>query len=88
MDEQKVAVAMAVHQEKIETIDGKVDQLVHAIIGNGKPGLMTRIDRIEQSERFKNRVLWAVFVAILGIIGTLVTDRITAEPAPTAVKQR
>ena len=31
-----------------ERIEGKLEKLEHSIIGNGKPGIMTRLDRLEQ----------------------------------------
>ena len=45
-----------------------------ALFGNGKPGLMTRMDRVERRNAFVGKVCWVVFGAVvsavaLGLIG-------------------
>ncbi len=38
----------------------KLDRLDEAIRGNGKPGIMLRLDRLELSEATRRRLLWII----------------------------
>ena len=38
----------------------KLDQMDEAIRGNGKPGIQTRLDRLEQDKLTRSKVLWFV----------------------------
>ncbi len=44
-----------------------VERLVHAIEGNGTPGLKTRVDRLEQTEESRRR--WAGIVGATAFSG-------------------
>jgi hypothetical protein len=44
----------------------KLDKLDEAIRGNGKPGIQLRLDRLENAESKRSRLLWL-------LIGALVT---------------
>jgi hypothetical protein len=54
-------------QEDFAEIHRKLDQLDEAIRGNGKPGIQLRLDRLEQAETKRGRMLWL----IAGSISTL-----------------
>jgi len=47
----------------LEAMDGKLNDLYDAFyIGNGKPSVMVRLDRLEQ----KGKIVWGAFVAVIG----------------------
>lgn len=56
-----------------------LDALKHSIIGNGKPGLMTRVDRLEQVSKFKGAIAWLVFGATTSGIGAIIVFYITKQ---------
>ncbi len=51
-------------EKEIAYIKAKLDTLCAAIMGDPtdpeKPGLILRIDRLEQSRKFQSRVLWVL----------------------------
>ena len=49
----------------------KMDQLDEAIRGNGKPGILRRLDRLEAVETLRSKILWIVFGAALTGAGTV-----------------
>lgn len=63
-----------VHQMKV-----KLDQIAEAIIGDptdeNKPGILIRLDRLEQSDRFKNKILWLLGSGMLVAIGEALISR-------------
>jgi hypothetical protein len=42
------------------SIHKKLDKLDEAIRGNGKPGIQLRLDRLENAESRRSRLLWLV----------------------------
>ena len=68
-------------EAKVEMIGRKLDQLVVAIIGDPtdetKPGVMIRLDRLEQSEKLRNKIVWLMGSGILFTIGTTLFSFIT-----------
>ena len=42
------------------SIHVKLDKLDEAIRGNGKPGILIRLDRLESAERIRNKLLWLI----------------------------
>ena len=54
---------------KVEAVSKKLDQLVIAIIGDPtdetKPGVMIRLDRLEQSEKLRNKIVWLISSGIV-----------------------
>ena len=42
------------------SIHKKLDKLDEAIRGNGKPGIQLRLDRLENSEAKRSRLLWLI----------------------------
>jgi hypothetical protein len=59
-----------------EHIAKKLDRIDTWLRGNGDPGLMTRMDRIEQVHRKSVKAFWTLFGAgtatVIGLVGTLV----------------
>jgi hypothetical protein len=41
-------------------IKSKLDRLDEAIRGNGKPGILLRLDRLENNELRRSRLLWLI----------------------------
>jgi len=45
---------------EFQAIHAKLDKMDEAIRGNGKPGIMLRLDRLEMSEATRRRLLWII----------------------------
>lgn len=52
-------------ERRLATIEGKLDRLDEAIRGNGRPGILIRLDRLEQDARRQGRLIWMVVGACL-----------------------
>ena len=50
---------------EFSAIHKKLDRLDEAIRGNGKPGIMLRLDRLEISEATRRRLLWIIAAAVV-----------------------
>lgn len=46
-------------------INVRLDRIETNIRGNGQPGLMTRIDRIEQKDEMRGRHFWVIWPILL-----------------------
>jgi hypothetical protein len=44
------------------------------LYGNGRPGLTTRLDRLEQAEGRRSRGVWVVAAAVVGVIVKLAVE--------------
>jgi len=52
--------------EKLDQLAEKQDELMRAIyVGNGKDGIMVRVDRLERAERTRARVVWVAVSATI-----------------------
>ena len=57
-------------KKEFVTINDKIDKLTDSIVGNGKPGLNIRVDRLEQVSRGLCRAMWLVFASVIvGVAG-------------------
>jgi len=52
-------------------IGSKLDRIDSALRGNGKPGINTRLDRLEQDAKRISRVVWIVCGAGVTVVGAL-----------------
>jgi len=52
-------------------VDGNFEKVQNVILGNGKPGLITRLDRLEQTEAVRKWVIRALVGAVCTGIATL-----------------
>jgi len=63
-------------EQELQYIKVKLDMLCDAIMGDPtnpeKPGLILRIDRLEQSNRLKNKVLCALGIGVATAIGQMI----------------
>ena len=48
----------------------KLDKLDEAIRGNGKPGIQLRLDRLENAESRRSRLLWLILGAMVPLAAT------------------
>ena len=55
-------------QKQFDVLFAKLDKLDQSIRGNGKPGIMVRLDRLEQSSRLTGRFFWLVTGALITAI--------------------
>lgn len=51
--------------ERLGKIEAKIDKLDEAIRGNGKPGINTRLDRLEGAESRRSRIVWLMAGAVI-----------------------
>ncbi len=63
--------------QQLEDICGQLRRLDEAIRGNGKPGLNTRVDRLEQAAVRQSKLVWlivgATVVTAISSIASVVT---------------
>ena len=57
-------------------IHAKLDRLDEAVRGNGKPGILIRLDRLEQDARRQGRLLWLLIGAGITVLTSIVIARI------------
>lgn len=57
----------AERKKQNELIHAKLDTIDSTIRGNGKVGILTRLDRLEQIQLFKSKLFWVG----VGIVGTV-----------------
>lgn len=55
-------------KDEFAEIHKKLDKIDVSIRGNGKPGIITRLDRLEQTKILLGKLFWVV----LGIAGTVI----------------
>jgi len=68
----KLSESQAVQTELLSHIKSILDKLDHHMHGNGKPGLITRVDRLEQSHKLKNAILWLLGSTVVGGVSSYV----------------
>jgi len=61
-------------REQFQVVHHKLDRLDAAIRGNGNPGILVRLDRLEAVETFRSKVRWIIFGALLTGAGTLIAS--------------
>jgi len=52
-------------QKQLEAINRKLDRLDEAVRGNGKPGILIRLDRLEQDAKRQSKLIWLIVGALL-----------------------
>ena len=61
-------------KDEFGSIHTKLDKLDEAIRGNGKPGIQTRLDRLEQDAAVRSKLLWLIAgSAITGAVSLVIT---------------
>ena len=51
-------------QKQFESIHGKLDRLDQAIRGNSRPGIVVRLDRLEQDAKRQGKLIWLILGAV------------------------
>ncbi len=51
-------------EKHFEVIHGKLDRLDEAIRGNGRPGVLIRLDRLEQDAKRQAKLIWLILGAV------------------------
>lgn len=60
-------------KEITEKIDRKLEDLDHRFDDNGRPGIVTRLDRVENSLKLLSRLIWVIIPAVVaGLVEILV----------------
>lgn len=78
-DLTQIIAEQAVQGEKIEGIEKTCEEIRTCLLGNGKPGLVVRADRLEQKDKFKTKLFWMVAVAVVAlVVKTVGIDLVTA----------
>jgi hypothetical protein len=54
----------------------KLDKMDEAIRGNGKPGIQTRLDRLEQDKLSRSKIVWFIIGVLTTIAGSVTTAMI------------
>ena len=47
-------------KDEFAAIHGKLDRLDDAIRGNGRTGILVRLDRLEAARRLRSRLIWII----------------------------
>jgi len=47
-------------EKHLEVMHKKLDRLDEAIRGNGKPGILIRLDRLEQDAKRQSKLVWLI----------------------------
>ena len=63
-------------RREFKEINRKLDQMDRAVRGNGKPGILIRLDRLEQSESTRNKLLWLIAGSAATVAVGLIWSRI------------
>lgn len=62
-------------QQQLEYIKEQLDSIVAGLNGDtsdaNKPGLFLRVDRLEQSKKAHNRILWTIISGTVITLGTV-----------------
>ena len=64
----------ASYKAEFAAIHRKLDRLDEAIRGNGKPGILVRLDRLEQDAKRQGKLIWLVVGA--GVTGLVTIVRL------------
>jgi hypothetical protein len=74
---EEIAVLIAQHAvqgEKINSIEKTCSDIKTCLLGNGKPGLVVRTDRLEQRDKFQSKVFWLMFTTVSAVTIKILAD--------------
>lgn len=54
-------------QREFAAIHAKLDRLDEAIRGNGRLGILLRLDRLESAEAVRSKLLWIITASVLSL---------------------
>jgi len=71
MTDQPIDHSMEIYdricKQEFLDINTKLDRIDLTLRGNGVPGHGTRLDRLEQEKKSRQKVMWTITVAIIGL---------------------
>ena len=67
----EIHATQAAQGEKIKGIQEDCSTIKDCLLGNGKPGLVVRTDRLEQRDAFKSKLFWLVCTLVVGLSVTI-----------------
>lgn len=67
-DLNKIIATQAVQGEQIESIQESCKEIRVCLLGNGKIGLVTRTDRLEQKEVSRSKLIWIIVTIVCGLL--------------------
>jgi hypothetical protein len=75
---QKLAESQAVQTEILGRLEGGLKEVKDHLIGKpaGRPGIITRVDRLEVCDRMKNKVLYLLGGAVVGGIASWLSNKL------------
>jgi len=59
-------------QQQFDILFEKLDRIDVAIRGNGKPGIIVRLDRLEQSAKSQAKIIWLLVGAVAAGLTTAI----------------
>jgi hypothetical protein len=59
-------------QQQFDILFEKLDRIDVAIRGNGKPGIIVRLDRLEQSAKSQAKLIWLLIGAVAAGLTTAI----------------
>jgi hypothetical protein len=63
---QRLGVAVAVVQEKLDAIDARLERIEAAVSPNGSGGLILQVDRLRETAKRQTWALRAIALVVLG----------------------
>jgi len=64
---QELLKAQAEQHVKVATIETTCKEIRDSLLGNGKPGLLTRMALLEDKDRIRGKFLWIVVTAVAAL---------------------
>ena len=59
--------------KRFDLLFEKLDKLDASIRGNGKPGILLRLDRLEQDAKRQSKLIWLIVGAGITVAATVIT---------------
>ena len=59
-------------QQQFDILFEKIDRIDVAIRGNGKPGIIVRLDRLEQTAKSQAKLIWLLIGAVAAGLTTAI----------------
>jgi hypothetical protein len=70
----EVVAEQAAQRVKIENIEKTCQEIRDCLLGNGKPGLVVRTDRLEQKDKVRAKLFWLVFSTLAAVTAKVLAD--------------
>jgi len=69
-------------QTQLDRIEQRVQKIDKLLTGNGDPskGIIVRLDRLEQTEIKRSRLVGALFLGVLLMVATTIWGKLTSKP--------